>query len=267
MPQSNVSGPPLPGSCHARKPDYPVDAPRDLGTEEVVQLSPLELVTLEVAHDLGNLLQVASSAIRIIDRSLDGVPRSKLDPIIYGALASIERASALSRRILDTGRPAPIGRSIVYLDSLLADMREEIALAAGPAIRLIFEFGDCIPAIACHRADLENVLLNLVANARDAMGTKGRLTLSVARSGPAGGAASGRPEVVLRVADTGCGMPPSVSARAFRPFFTTKAADRGTGLGLALVRAFVTRLGGSADIFSVVGKGTTVLLRLPSSGG
>ena len=265
MPQPSYSEATPPTGCHSSTLHGSGGEPDARSIDDVVKLSPLELLTVEVAHDLGNLLQVASSAIRIIDRRLDGARRSGLDPVIVGALASIERATALSRRILDAGSRSAAGQSVIYLDTLLTELREEIALAAGPGLRLRYRFGDSIPAIVCHKADLENVLLNLVVNARDAIGGEGQITLSVERDLPR--VRGLRQGVTLRVTDTGCGMPQWVIDQAFQPFFSTKPSDRGTGLGLALVTAFAARLGGSAELSSVVGKGTTVLLRLPSSGG
>ena len=237
-----------------------------LSDDDVVRLTALGLATLEVAHDLGNLLQVAGSAVRLIDRTLRGARKPELNPLVSSALVSIERATTLSRRILDSGRPRPVGSEIVYLDALLAEMEEVIALAAGPHVQVIRRMSDIIPAIACHRGDLENVVLNLVVNARDAMSDGGTLILCVDRD-VSDVPATALAKVVFSVSDTGCGMSPAVAAQAFKPFFTTKPRDLGTGLGLALVGAFAGRLGGSAEISSADDMGTTVTLRLPSCGG
>lgn len=265
MPRLNFAEPALhaPPTIRLSRATEP---PCALSNDEVVRLSTLGLTTLEVAHDLGNLLQVVGSAIRLIDRNLGEATQATLNPIISGALASVERASTLSRRILDTARPRPAD-GVIYLDTLLNEMRDEIVLAAGPAVQTIVQYGDYIPAIACCRTDLENVILNLVVNAKDAMREGGYLTLLVERDRAQARALQDRPDVLLSVADTGCGMTQAVAAQAFKPFFTTKPRDRGTGLGLAMVGAFAARLGGSADIVSVVGQGTTVILRLPSCGG
>ena len=255
MPRLNFSEPPV-------QSDGTVRGPCSLTNDEVVRLSSLSLTTLEVAHDLRNLLQIASSAICLIDRNLEASSRAALDPIISGALTAMERAATLSRRILDSSRPRPFDSPLVYLDTLLTELRTEIDLAVGPAVRTVVQLGDYIPPISCHRADLENVILNLVVNARDAMPAGGTLTLSVERDSSA---ASPVGSVVLTVADTGCGMAQSVAAHAFKPFFTTKPRGLGSGLGLALVRAFAGRIGGSATIASAVGQGSTIILRLPSS--
>lgn len=267
MPRLNFDEPATQARCQATRPDRLAAGPGKLSDDDVVRLSALGLTTLEVAHDLGNLLQVAGSAIRLIDRNLGAASRATMEPIIGGALSSIERAAALSRRILDTGRPRNSGSSAVYLDSLLADMRDELALAAGPTVQLELRLGNYIPALDCSQADLANVILNLAVNARDAMKKGGRLIISVSRAMPVDRGFGDRPDVVLSVSDTGCGMSQEIAAQAFKPFFTTKPGSRGTGLGLAMVSAFAGRLGGAADITSVVGRGTTVILRLPSCGG
>lgn len=230
-----------------------------------VRFPATSLAAMEVAHDLGNLLQMIGSAIRVIDRDLAAAPRPGLDTIIGGALASVDRATTLSRRILDAERPRAPGRDMVQLDALLTGMLDQIALAAGPEIEIELEFGARIPVIACRRDELENVILNLVVNARDAMASAGRLKVSVTCDPPTDVAAGPDWDIVLRVGDTGCGMPPSVAAQAFRPFFTTKSDNRGTGLGLAIVGTFVASMGGSADIASAVGLGTIITLRLPAS--
>lgn len=267
MPRLNFAQPVIQTKPPASRFARATEQPCSLSNDEVIRLSSLGLTTLEVAHDLRNLLQVATSAIRLIDRNLSKQPRATLGPFIGGALASIERASTLSRRLLDTARPRPAKGCVIYIDALLNEMRGQIALAAGPTVQLKLRSGNFIPAINCHRADLENVILNLVVNARDAMRAGGQLTLLVERDTATALLPQKRPDVVLSVADSGCGMPQAVAAQAFKPFFTTKSRDRGTGLGLAMVAAFAGRLGGTAEIMSIMGQGTTVTLRLPSCSG
>jgi signal transduction histidine kinase len=247
------------------RPGLAEERPCSTEGQDHASFSAARLAAMEVAHDLGNLLQMIGSAIRVIDRDLAAAPRPGLVPIIGGALASVDRATILSRRILDADRPWPSAREVAQLDVVISEMLDRIALAAGPDVQIELEFGAGIPAVACGRDELENVILNLVVNARDAMDAAGRLKLSVTYTPPADATIAASRDVVLRVGDTGCGMPPSVAAQAFRPFFTTKGDDRGTGLGLAIVGAFVARLGGSADIASAVGTGTIVTLRLPAS--
>jgi signal transduction histidine kinase len=240
-----------------------------LADPDILRLTALGMKTMEVAHDLGNLLQVVGSAVRLIDRNVAPTASAELRFFIAGALASVERAATLSRRILARSRPKGVVNEVTYLDEVLADIQQMIALAGGPDVALEIVSSDAVPAVACDKRDLENVILNLVINARDAMDGKGHLRLSLDREdhGRVGGFGQRRPEVVLRVEDTGCGMRPEVAAQVFRPFFTTKANGAGTGLGLAMVSDFAKRLDGSVSLESEVGRGTTVTLRMPSCGG
>jgi len=238
-----------------------------LSGEDIQRLVALGLTTSEVAHDLGNLLQIVGSAVRLIDRGLGQACSPDLSPLIGGALSSVDRATALSRRLLDSAQAPhePVAR--VYLDTVLAGIRNMILLAAGPAVAVELVVGEGLPAIRCDRHELENVILNLVSNARDAMHGAGRLIIAIEREVPDREAIAGiSPGLSLRVTDTGCGMSPETAARAFQPFFTTKPRGRGTGLGLALAGAFAQRLGGSADIDSRIGEGTAITLHLPCSG-
>jgi signal transduction histidine kinase len=117
--------------------------------------------------------------------------------------------------------------------------------------------------VFCNVRELENVLLNLAFNARDAMPMGGRLCISANRGREDEENIGGGPIAILRVTDTGCGMSPEDAKRAFTPYFTTKGPGRGTGLGLAMVSEFARRAGGSAEIETEIGFGTSVVLRLP----
>lgn len=262
MPRLNFAEPP---HCGAQ-PHGAASLPFVQG-DDIVRLSALRTTTLEVAHDLGNLLQVAGSAIQLIKRNLDGPPAGTLGPVIGAALAAIERATLLSRRILDAGQSRTPAPSTVHPDRLVTKMLGEIALAAGPAVRVVVEAAEPVPAVPCQGPDLENVILNLVVNARDAMPDGGLLTIAVRQTPARSSGLRHRSDVILSVADTGCGMSQAVAAQAFTPFFTTKPRHRGTGLGLAMVGTFAGRLGGAAEIVSSEGSGTTVVLRLPGCDG
>lgn len=236
--------------------------PRQLRDEDVVRLTALGMTTLEVTHDLGNLLQVAGSAVRVIERHVKQAPQTTLLPIVDAAISSIERAMMLCHRILKTARPRTPVNEAVDADALLQDMHDALACAIGPGINLMVHTSSGVPGVKCHRADLENVILNLAINARDAMGGVGTLTMRVGRA-PSVRPSTARENVFISVADTGCGMSDDVAARIFEPFFTTKSDHHGTGLGLAMVAAFIGRLGGTVNAVSVVGKGTTFTLQFP----
>jgi signal transduction histidine kinase len=182
---------------------------------------------------------------------------------MQGALESVDRAAALSKQILGFSRAENGLEKFVHLGAAIAAIENPIRWTAGPAIQVDLAL-DAAPAVFCNIHELENAVLNLVINARDAMPEGGRLCIAsyVDDRGKADLlAAEEGPTVVLRVTDTGCGMTPEILMRAFQPRFTTKTAERGNGLGLAMVQEFARRSGGSVTIESAVGEGTSVVLR------
>jgi signal transduction histidine kinase len=217
-----------------------------------------EISTRGFAHDLGNHLQVIRSAIHLIQRNLDLSKLSDAQPFFQGALDSVDRAAALSKRILGYSEAGHAAGEVVYLDAALSRIADPIRWMAGPSIHVELTTEDALPAIFCNTGELENAILNLVANARDAMPHGGRLQVAAYFAGDAYDAA-----VMLRVTDTGCGMSAEIAKRAFQPLFTTKPAGIGTGLGLARVADFVRLSGGSVQIESMLGQGSSVNLRFP----
>jgi signal transduction histidine kinase len=246
------------------------DLPNRLEDQDVLRLATLGLMTVGVTHDLGNLLQAVGSAIRLIDRKLDDDARTEFAPLMECALESLARASALSRNILDLSKCKAALNEITCLDRTLGGIRQLVTLTAGPGVIVDVSLDGSLPPVVCNTRELENAILNLVINARDAMPVGGRLVISthleIIPAGPGAGQPADVARVVLSVTDTGCGMSPDLARQAFQPFFTTKPDDKGTGLGLAMVSDFARRAGGSAEIESVVDFGTTVTLRLPSCG-
>ena len=220
-----------------------------------------------MSHDLGNLLQVVSSVVRLIDRNLDEPTRAAMRPLTESALASVDKAAALSRDILNLTRPGADVADVTFPADILTAMQDMICLAAGPAIEVEFDCDDGVPAVACSGRALENAVLNLVINARAAMLSGGRLTLSVSVQSHTlesrGGAPVSDATVVISVRDTGVGMSEATAKQVFRPFFTTKPPGRG-GLGLTMVGDFVRRAGGSVLLSSLEGEGTTVALMMPA---
>ncbi|MBC7782195.1 MAG: hypothetical protein H7144_00025 [Burkholderiales bacterium] len=228
--------------------------------------------TAAVAHDLANHLQIATSALHLVARVSDQLDSPRRCSLIQDAASAIERASNLVRQILDASRPCPLDqrsneqlRVDVRLDEILSSLRGAISLVIGQTIDLKILCEPDVPAIICDRDELENVIINLVVNARDAMAGGGCLTIQASSEPSEEDRVAERRIVLLRMTDSGCGMSESVTARAYEAFFTTKASIGGTGLGLATVHSFAKRLGGSASIISVVGEGTTVMLRLPGA--
>jgi signal transduction histidine kinase len=214
-----------------------------------------------VVHDLGNLIQIASSALNIIARH-PRVGGGALKPVVARAKASLERAGALVRQTMDRASQdqmgAPMLIETVCVGACLDEITALLACLCEPDVTLTIKAAADLPLIRCSRLDLQNVVLNLVLNARDAMPDGGAIGITIGETTHAGA----RTGLELQVADTGVGMSRETLERAFDPFFTTKASGRG-GVGLAMVKRFVQEAGGSVKIDSTVGAGSTVTLWLP----
>jgi signal transduction histidine kinase len=240
--------------------------PSSASDDEMLRLAALGRMTTGIVHDFGNLLQIATSAIRLMELGMNQSCRSDLKPLMQGALASIARASDLSRQILMFSRKEEPYEEIVFVATVLAGLRGPMTWMLGPEINVEFDLDDNIPGIFCDCREFENAILNLVINAKDAMPDGGNLRIECCCEDDMRdhgmGWMSGR-TLVLRVIDNGEGMSEETAKTAFRQNYTTKSRERGNGLGLARVSDFVRRAGGSATIASVIGSGTTVVLRFP----
>jgi signal transduction histidine kinase len=226
---------------------------------ELVRLAALGMMTGGVVHDFANLMQVVSSAIRLIEQQLDLASRVEAEPFIRGALQSVDRATALTRQILGVSRGDGAHEDVVDLNVALASIEKPVCWTAGSEIRVELTVAADLPTVFCNVRELESAILNLVINARDAMPNGGCLRIAAF-----GGDFEDGATAVLRVTDTGCGMSPEIAQCAFQPFFTTKRVGRGNGFGLAMVSEFVRRVGGSVHIESAVNCGTSITLRLPA---
>jgi signal transduction histidine kinase len=214
-----------------------------------------------VVHDLGNLIQIAASAVNIISRSSRACPDSALEPVLARARTALERASALVRQTNVRTDPAFAVRPTQELQSVTSSVDEIRALISSicePDISLSIDVPADLPPVRCHRIELQSAVLNLVTNARGALPDGGSIMI-VAR------AVADDQLVELSVADNGVGMSRETLLRAFNPYFTTRADGRGTGLGLAMVQRFAQEAGGRVELASTPGAGTTVTLRLPSA--
>jgi len=223
---------------------------------------PQNLTRATLSHDLQNHLQVVASALHIVEqRALSG--DASVRAAISGATGSLVRIATLARHLSEEPKAAPPARTISIAMSLSA-IADQIALAVGPSVRVDIVGDDLCADVRCNALELENVILNLAVNARDAMPRGGRLTIETYRELQCASGSNALPRTwaALRVSDTGGGMSPEIASRVFTPYFTTKSR-RGAGLGLPSVRDFALRAGGSIDLQSEVGVGTTILLRLP----
>ena len=226
-----------------------------------------------IAHDFNNLLQGISGSLELMRARVAQGRTAAFDHYIDTALTSANRAAALTHRLLAFSRRQTLVPKLTDMNKLVGGMEEMLCRTVGPSIRIETSLvGEPWPTL-CDPNQLENVLLNLVINARDAMPDGGQLlietTNTVLRD------RRGRPKewppqdvppgeyAALSVADTGTGMAPDVLARAFDPFFTTKPIGQGTGLGLSMVYGFVQQSGGHIRLRSEEGQGTTVAIYLP----
>ena len=212
-----------------------------------------------VAHDFNNVLAAIIGYAQLVhaDLAADDPRRQDLDELLKAA----EPATGITRQLLAFSRhqaPTAVRLDLVEVAHELSRMLRAL-LPATIALRVTPERGSGPIEVLADRGQLEQVIMNLAVNARDAMSTGGTLSVEV-RMGttPETGHAA-----VLEVRDTGTGMSPDVQAHVFEPFFTTKEPGKGTGLGLATVYGIVRQHAGSIEIASTVGHGTTVIVRLP----
>ena len=232
------------------------------------QLQKMEAIgklTGGIAHDFNNMLAVVVSGIDLARETLvRDMARTQrhLDSAMEGAT----RAATLTDRLLAYARSEPLKSARVDVDGLVLGMRDLVHRATDDGIAVVLELNAGGWCIRAEEAQLENALLNLAINARDAM--EGRGTLAVATrqitlaQDEIGQSAAGD-YVCLSISDTGSGMPPEVIERIFEPFFTTKPVGKGTGLGLSQIFGFVRQSGGEIDVQSAVGFGTTFQIYLP----
>jgi signal transduction histidine kinase len=209
-----------------------------------------------LVHDIRNILQILLSGVWVADERIREGSADEVPAILGEIRAAVDRASILLRNLLETPESR---RCSVEIEKMLERLSASLRWALGPSNELVVAVGSDLQPVYCVESELDNVVLNLVINARDAMPDGGRVTIEATRStvGPDG--------VVLRIHDTGHGMSHTVAAKAFVPYFTTKGAATGTGLGLAMVAAFADSIGGSARIEHTSAKGTTIALHLPSA--
>jgi signal transduction histidine kinase len=235
---------------------------------QLLQAQKMESVgqlTGGIAHDFNNLLTVI---IGNLDLALDRVP-SAMRPAIDRALQAAERGAALIQRLLAFSRRQTLVPEALDFNSLVAGMEDLLRRTLGEHIGIELKPSRGLWLASADRGQVENALLNLAINARDAMPGGGKLTIETGNVHLDEDYAARNAEVaagdyvMMAVTDTGSGMPPEIVERAFEPFFTTKEVGKGSGLGLSMIYGFAKQSGGHLKIYSEVGHGTTVRLYLP----
>jgi two-component system cell cycle sensor histidine kinase/response regulator CckA len=234
--------------------------------QQAQRLESLGQLAGGIAHDFNNLLAVILNyAAFIIEDAAGSSPAADAEQIARAA----RRGSDLTHQLLAFARREVIRPRPLDVNAVVTEVHQMLERSLGEHINLTVRTTADLPAVMADPGQLEQVLVNLAVNARDAMPTGGRLTIDTAEvrvdeehSAARAGLSPGR-YLRLRVSDTGTGMPKNVIDKAFEPFFTTKPSGQGTGLGLATVYGIITQAGGTVQIYSEPGLGTTFTILLP----
>jgi signal transduction histidine kinase/CheY-like chemotaxis protein len=221
-----------------------------------------------IAHDFNNLLSVILASLNIVRRKLRSGSH-EIDGLIDSAEEGVNKAARLVRRLLAFSREQPLDPKVVNPNELIRGMSDILRRTLGSDVELEKQLADGLWETCIDSHELENALLNLVVNARDAMPGGGRLVIATENISIDENYAAQNPGlkpgefVKVSVSDTGEGMPAEVVARAFDPFFTTKPVGKGTGLGLSQVHGFVRQSNGAVKVYSELGHGTSVAMLFP----
>jgi signal transduction histidine kinase len=222
-----------------------------------------------IAHDFNNLLQGITGSLEIVQRRVAQGRIDELDRFITGATTAANRAASLTHRLLAFSRRQPLDPRPVQANALIASLEDLLRRTTGEQIAFETVLAEGLWTTLCDPNQLENSLLNLVINARDAMPDGGVLTIETRNALLDDHFAASQRDVrpghyvCICVSDTGTGMSADTIAKAFEPFFTTKPIGQGTGLGLSMIYGFARQSEGYARIYSEVGHGTTIKLYLP----
>lgn len=242
---------------------------RSRAEEQLAHIQRLDAIgqlTGGIAHDFNNLLTVISGNLQLLEAEL--ADRKDVQDSIADALRAVDRGSALTRRLLTFARRQPLQPRAVVPQPLLEELAHMLRRTLGETIAISVDCPPEIPDLYADPNELDTALVNLALNARDAMPHGGQLAVSareLALRPDNGWKIDAGNYVALAVRDTGTGMSPDVQAHAIEPFFTTKGAGKGSGLGLSMVYGFATQSGGVMTIDSRLGYGTRVELLLPAA--
>ena len=240
-------------------------AAREKAQDQLRQAQKMETIgqlTGGVAHDFNNLLMAVMGNLDLLRKRLPDDPR--LHRLVDGALQGAERGASLTQRLLAFARQQDLRAVPVDLSALVQGMGNLLERSLGPRVALRLDLPEGLPPARIDANQLELAILNLAINARDAMPDGGSIEIKVAKHDVQNDAVlkSGT-YLKLSVIDTGAGMTPDILKRAIEPFFSSKPLGKGTGLGLSMVHGLVVQLGGTLELSSAIGKGTTATMVLP----
>jgi PAS domain S-box-containing protein len=236
---------------------------REQRLREAQKMEAIGRLTGGVAHDFNNLLAVILGNTELLEERLQGDPEA--GRLARTSIRAALRGAELTQRLLAFARRQPLKPEPTDLNQLVAGVAELLRRTLGANIELQTRLADGLPRIEADPGQLENALLNLAFNARDAMPAGGHLTIATGQSERAPEVEGAGGFVTAAVTDSGVGMTAEVAGRAFEPFFTTKEPGKGSGLGLSMVDGFARQSSGGLALESAPGKGTTITLYLPRS--
>lgn len=240
--------------------------------EQLRQSQKMEAIgqlTGGIAHDFNNMLATITSSLELMNRRIASGKAGDLTRYLTMSSTAAQSAAALIQRLLAFSRKQTLDLQAIEVNGLIAQMEDMLRRSTGENVQFALSLQPGLPAVRSDRNQLENALLNLTINARDAMPEGGTIRIATSIRELDAGYAAMHPEVVpgqyvmVSVSDNGTGMSPEVVAKAFDPFFTTKPIGQGTGLGLSMIYGFARQTQGHASIHSIVGEGTTVNIYLP----
>lgn len=237
--------------------------------QQAQKMEAIGQLTGGVAHDFNNLLQVVAGNLQLLAKDVAGNERAERR--VGNALAGVSRGAKLASQLLAFGRRQALEPRVINIGRFVAGMDDLLRRSIGEAVEVEVITAGGLWNTFADPAQVENALLNLAINARDAMQGSGKLTIEVGNASLDLDYARTHAEVepgqyvMLAVTDTGSGMAPEIVDKVFEPFFSTKPEGKGTGLGLSMVYGFVKQSGGHVKIYSEIGQGTTVKVYLPRS--
>ena len=237
--------------------------------QQAQKMESIGQLTGGVAHDFNNLLQVVAGNLQLLAKDVAGNERAERR--VGNALAGVSRGAKLASQLLAFGRRQALEPRVINIGRFVAGMDDLLRRSIGEAVEVEVITAGGLWNTFADPAQVENALLNLAINARDAMEGSGKLTIEVGNASLDLDYARTHAEVepgqyvMLAVTDTGSGMAPEIVDKVFEPFFSTKPEGKGTGLGLSMVYGFVKQSGGHVKIYSEIGQGTTVKVYLPRS--
>ena len=237
--------------------------------QQAQKMESIGQLTGGVAHDFNNLLQVVAGNLQLLAKDISG--NETAERRVANALAGVNRGAKLASQLLAFGRRQALEPRVINIGRFIAGMDDLLRRSLGEAVEVEVITSGGLWNTYADPTQVENALLNLAINARDAMEGSGKLTIEVGNAfldqdyARAHAEVAAGQYVLLAVTDTGSGMTPEVLEKVFEPFFSTKPEGKGTGLGLSMVYGFVKQSGGHVKIYSEVGQGTTVKVYLPRS--